>query len=70
MTKSIMDKSIAAVTNGSSPKVVAYIVLKVALAEEPQWRYLAGADAETLFKAKKDMTDLEFEKFLYKIFGL
>jgi NAD(P)-dependent dehydrogenase (short-subunit alcohol dehydrogenase family) len=70
MTKSIMDKSMAAVTNGSSPKVVANIVLKVAMAEEPQWRYLAGADAETLFKTKKDMTDLEFEKFLCRILGL
>lgn len=70
MTKSIMNKSMAAVTNGSSPKVVANIVLKVALAKEPQWRYLAGADAEALFKTKKDMTDLEFEKFLCKTFGL
>jgi NAD(P)-dependent dehydrogenase (short-subunit alcohol dehydrogenase family) len=70
MTNSIMNKSMAAVTNGSSPKVVANIVLKVALAKEPQWRYLAGADAETLFRTKKDMTDLEFEKFLCKIFGL
>jgi NAD(P)-dependent dehydrogenase (short-subunit alcohol dehydrogenase family) len=70
MTRSIMDKSIDAVTNGSSPKVVANIVLRVAMAKEPQWRYLAGADAETLFKTIKDMTDLEFEKFLCKILGL
>jgi hypothetical protein len=27
-------------------------------------RYLAGADAESLFKTKKDTTDLEFERFL------
>ena len=70
MTKSIMDKSISAVTNGSSPKVVADIVLKIAMAEEPSWRYLAGVDAETLFKTKKDMTEPEFEKFLRKILGL
>jgi NAD(P)-dependent dehydrogenase (short-subunit alcohol dehydrogenase family) len=29
MTKSIIDKSVSAVTNGSSPKVVADIILKV-----------------------------------------
>ena len=70
MTKSIMDKSVSAVINGSSPKVVADIILKVAMTEEPQWRYLAGADAESLFKTKADTTDLEFEKFLSKILDL
>jgi NAD(P)-dependent dehydrogenase (short-subunit alcohol dehydrogenase family) len=70
MTKSIMDKSISAVTNGSSPKAVADIILKVAMTKEPHWRYLVGADAESLFKTKKDTTDLEFEKFLSKILDL
>jgi NAD(P)-dependent dehydrogenase (short-subunit alcohol dehydrogenase family) len=70
MTKSIMDKSVSAVTNGSSPKTVADIVLKVAMTEEPQWRYLAGADAESLFNTKKDTTELEFEKFLSEILDL
>jgi len=70
MTESIMNKSIAAVTKGSSPKIVADIILEIVMTEEPQCRYLAGADAETLFKTKKDMTDLEFEKFLCKTLGL
>jgi NAD(P)-dependent dehydrogenase (short-subunit alcohol dehydrogenase family) len=70
MTKSIIDKSVSVVTNGSSPKLVADIILKVAMTEEPEWRYLAGADAESLFKMKKDNTDLEFEKFLSKILDL
>jgi NAD(P)-dependent dehydrogenase (short-subunit alcohol dehydrogenase family) len=70
MTKSIMDRSVSAVTNGSSPKAVADVILKVAMTEEPQWRYLTGADAESLFKTKKDTTDLEFEKFLSKILDL
>jgi NAD(P)-dependent dehydrogenase (short-subunit alcohol dehydrogenase family) len=70
MTKSIMDKSVSAVTNGSPPKIVADVILKVATTEEPYWRYLAGADAESLFKTKKDTTDLEFEKFLAKILDL
>ena len=34
------------------------------MTEEPQWQYLAGPDAESLFNTKKDTTDLEFEKFL------
>jgi NAD(P)-dependent dehydrogenase (short-subunit alcohol dehydrogenase family) len=70
MTESIMNKSIAAVTHGSSPKIVADIILEIVMTEEPRCRYLAGADAETLFKTKKDMTDLEFEKFLCKTLGL
>jgi NAD(P)-dependent dehydrogenase (short-subunit alcohol dehydrogenase family) len=70
MTKSIMNKSVAAIANGSSPKVVAEIVLKIVREKEPQWRYLAGVDAETLYKAKKDMNDQEFEKFLYKTLDL
>jgi NAD(P)-dependent dehydrogenase (short-subunit alcohol dehydrogenase family) len=70
MTKSIMDKSVSAVTNGSSPKAVADIILQVATTEEPLWRYLAGADAESLFKTKKDTTDFEFEKYLSKILDL
>lgn len=70
MTESIMNKSVAAVTKGSSPKIVADIILEIVMTEEPQCRYLAGADAETLFKTKKDMTDLEFEKFLCKTLGL
>ena len=70
MTKSIMNKSVDAVANGSSSKVVAEIVLKIVSEKEPQWRYLAGADAETLYKARKDMNDQEFEKFLYKTLGL
>jgi hypothetical protein len=69
-TKSVMDKSLSAVTNGSSPKVVADIILKVAMTEEPRWRYLAGVDAVSLFKTKKDTTDLEFEKLLSKILDL
>jgi NAD(P)-dependent dehydrogenase (short-subunit alcohol dehydrogenase family) len=70
MTKSIVEKSKAAVANGSPSKVVAEIVLKAVMTEKPQWRYLAGADAERLFKIKTKMSDIEFEKFLYKLLGL
>ena len=63
MTKYIMGKSVSAVTNGSSPKTVADIVLKVAMTEEPHWRYLAGADAESLFKTKKTRLSLNLRNF-------
>jgi len=53
MTKSIMEKSKAAVANGSPPKVVAGIVLRAVMTEKPQWRYLAGADAKRLFETKQ-----------------
>lgn len=46
------------------------ITLKVDMTKEPQLRYLVGADPESIFKTKKDTTDLEFEKFLFKIMDL
>lgn len=70
MTKSIMEKSKAAVANGSPPKVVSDIVLRAVMTEKPQWRYLAGADAEKLFETKTKMNDIEFEKFLHNLLGL
>jgi NAD(P)-dependent dehydrogenase (short-subunit alcohol dehydrogenase family) len=69
MTKSIMDKSKAAIANGSDPKIVAETVLKIAKTEKPDWRYCAGADAERLFEAKRQMSDTEFERFLDELFG-
>ena len=70
MTKSIMEKSKAAVANGSPPKVVSDIVLRAVMTEKPQWRYLAGADAERLFETKTKMSDIEFEKLLHNLLGL
>lgn len=50
--------------------MIADIVLKAVMTEKLQWRYLAGADAERLFETKTKMSDIEFEKFLYELFGL
>lgn len=69
MTKSIMGKSKAAVANDSDPKVVAEIVLKIARSEKPDWRYCAIDDAEKLPEAKRQMSDIEFERFLEDLFG-
>jgi NAD(P)-dependent dehydrogenase (short-subunit alcohol dehydrogenase family) len=70
MTKNIMEKSKTVVANGSPPKVVADVVLKAAKADKPEWRYRAGSDAERLFEVRTKMNDVEFEKFLYELFGL
>jgi len=64
-----MEKSKSLVVNGSPPRVVANVVLEVAKAEKPNWRYPAGADAERLFEARTKMSDTEFEKFLYDLLG-
>jgi NAD(P)-dependent dehydrogenase (short-subunit alcohol dehydrogenase family) len=69
ITNSIMEKSKSVVVNGSPPRVVANVVLQVAKAEKPNWRYRAGADAERLFEARTKMNDTEFEKFLYDLLG-
>lgn len=67
MTKSIMEKSKALIKMGSSPKLVAEIVLKIVNTNKPEWRYRAGEDAEKLFEARTNMSDAEFEKFLSEL---
>lgn len=67
MTKSIMEKSKALIKMGSSPKLVAEIVLKIVNTDKPEWRYRAGEDAEKLFEAMTSMSDAEFEKFLSEL---
>ncbi|HYZ58817.1 MAG TPA: SDR family oxidoreductase, partial [Nitrososphaeraceae archaeon] len=62
MTKSIMEKSKELIKMGSSPKLVAEIVLKIVNTDKPEWRYRAGEDAEKLFEARTNMSDAEFEK--------
>ncbi|HKH87160.1 MAG TPA: SDR family oxidoreductase [Nitrososphaera sp.] len=69
MTKSIMERSKNGVVNGSPPRIVADVVLQIAMAEKPNWRYPAGADAQRLFEARTKMSDTEFEKFLYGLLG-
>jgi NAD(P)-dependent dehydrogenase (short-subunit alcohol dehydrogenase family) len=67
MTKSILEKSKALIKRGSSPKLVADIVLKIAKSDKPEWRYLAGADAEKLFETRTKMSDFEFEQFISEL---
>jgi hypothetical protein len=49
---------------GSSPDVVAKVVLKAVTSENPSLRYLAGKDVETWMESKRSMSDEEFYKMM------
>jgi NAD(P)-dependent dehydrogenase (short-subunit alcohol dehydrogenase family) len=66
MTKSIMEKSKALIKKGSSPRLVADTVIMIVNTNNPEWRYLVGADAKKLFEARTKMSDSEFERFIFE----
>jgi len=64
----MMQKVIAAVEHlwegGSSADIVATVVLRAVTTENPNSKYLAGKDVETLTAAKRSMSDEEFYKMM------
>jgi hypothetical protein len=52
------------VKNASSPELVAKVVFEAVTNENPNHRYLAGKDVETLLAAKRNMSDEEFYKMI------
>jgi NAD(P)-dependent dehydrogenase (short-subunit alcohol dehydrogenase family) len=50
--------------DGSSPDVVAKVVLRAITSENPNLRYLAGNDVETWMQSKRSMSDEEFHKMM------
>ena len=50
--------------NGSSPDLVAKVVLNAATNENPSLRYLAGNDVEQWLGSKRNMSDEEFYKMM------
>jgi len=50
--------------NASSPELVAKVVLEAVTNENPNLRYFAGKDVETLSAAKRNMSDEEFHKMM------
>jgi NAD(P)-dependent dehydrogenase (short-subunit alcohol dehydrogenase family) len=50
--------------NAPSPELVAKVVLNAITDENPNLRYLAGKDVETLLDAKRNMSDEEFFKMM------
>ncbi len=53
--------------NGSSPQLVANIVLDAVTSNKPKLRYLAGKDVEQWVEAKKKMSDEEFHDMMKQI---
>lgn len=54
------------VEHGTPPEEVAKVILKAATSENPDPRYLVGNDAAIIMEARKNMSDIEFEKFMKK----
>lgn len=52
--------------HGTPPEEVAKVILKAVTSENPEPRYLAGNDAAMVMEARKNMSDIEFEKFMKK----
>jgi NAD(P)-dependent dehydrogenase (short-subunit alcohol dehydrogenase family) len=50
--------------NSSSADVVAKVVLRAVTTENPNSKYLAGKDAETLMETKRSMSEEEFNKMM------
>jgi NAD(P)-dependent dehydrogenase (short-subunit alcohol dehydrogenase family) len=50
--------------NASSPELVAKVVLEAVTNQNPNFRYLAGKDVETLLDAKRNKSDEEFYKMM------
>ncbi len=56
------------VKNASSPELVAKVVLEAVTNENPNLRYSAGKDVETLLAAKRNRSDEEFYKMMKQNF--
>lgn len=54
------------VDHGTPPEEVAKVILKAITSENPDPRYLVGNDAAIIMEARKNMSDIEFEKFMKK----
>jgi NAD(P)-dependent dehydrogenase (short-subunit alcohol dehydrogenase family) len=62
VTKNSPNFSKRMMENGSSPELVAKVVLQAVTSENPRLRYLAGKDLEGYLEAKRSMSDEEFHK--------
>ncbi len=54
------------VEHGTPPEEVAKVILKAITSKNPDPRYLVGNDAAIIMEARKNMSDIEFEKFVKK----
>jgi NAD(P)-dependent dehydrogenase (short-subunit alcohol dehydrogenase family) len=68
--RSMIERAIAREKNGSSPQVVADVVLRALTATTPKTRYLAGRDARRLALVARWMPDRLFDRLRLRLFGL
>ncbi len=54
--------------NGSDPKEVAQVILNAANSSSPNIRYTVGKDAESIIKARAELSDRELEKWVRESF--
>ena len=52
--------------SGSTPDLMAKVVLNAITSENPNLRYLVGKDVEEWVKSKNSMTDAEFHKMMVR----
>lgn len=52
--------------NSSPPSQVAEVILKAITSNDPEIRYLVGADAESIMEVRKSTSDKEFESWMYE----
>jgi NAD(P)-dependent dehydrogenase (short-subunit alcohol dehydrogenase family) len=56
------------VANASDPKEVAQVILNAANSSSPNIRYTVGKDAESILKARAELSDRELEKWVRESF--
>jgi NAD(P)-dependent dehydrogenase (short-subunit alcohol dehydrogenase family) len=50
----------------TSPKVVAETILNAVTSEDPKIRYIVGEDAQSIMKIRNDISDEDFENWIYE----
>jgi NAD(P)-dependent dehydrogenase (short-subunit alcohol dehydrogenase family) len=53
-------------SSSSPPEEVAKVIVQAITSEDPQPRYIVGDDATTLIQARMNMSDKEFENWMYE----
>jgi hypothetical protein len=53
-------------SSSSPPEEVAKVIVQALTSEDPQLRYIVSDDATTLIQARMNMSDKEFENWMYE----
>jgi NAD(P)-dependent dehydrogenase (short-subunit alcohol dehydrogenase family) len=66
LNERIMKAFGALMDNSSPPRLVAEAILNAITSNDPEIRYLVGADAESIMETRKSTSDKEFETWIYE----